>query len=87
MQLATRTALRYRTVVSSYRFLLPSLFLLSNKQSRSLWAMSPFHTERSDGTIVISPKNEAQQSALVVISHGLGDTSEGFADVAEVGSL
>jgi len=42
-------------------------------------------TERSnDGTIVVSPKNEADQSALVVISHGLGDTAEGFADVAEV---
>eukprot|EP00522_Entomoneis_paludosa_P008893 CAMPEP_0172450766 /NCGR_PEP_ID=MMETSP1065-20121228/8991_1 /TAXON_ID=265537 /ORGANISM="Amphiprora paludosa, Strain CCMP125" /LENGTH=281 /DNA_ID=CAMNT_0013202587 /DNA_START=265 /DNA_END=1110 /DNA_ORIENTATION=- len=42
-------------------------------------------TERSnDGTIVVSPKNEADQSALVVISHGLGDTAEGFADVAEM---
>ena len=41
--------------------------------------------ERSaDGTITVSPKNEADQSALVVISHGLGDTAEGFADVAEV---
>jgi len=37
-----------------------------------------------DGTVVVSPKNEADQSALVVICHGLGDTSEGFADVAQV---
>jgi hypothetical protein len=42
------------------------------------------HIERSDGTVTVSPQNEAQQSALVVIAHGLGDTAEGFADVAEV---
>ena len=47
--------------------------------------MSTFVTERTgDGTITVSPKNEADQSALVVISHGLGDTAEGFSDVAEV---
>jgi hypothetical protein len=38
----------------------------------------------SDGTVTVSPKNESDQSALVVFCHGLGDTSEGFADVAEV---
>ena len=43
-----------------------------------------FNTFRQDGTITVSPKNEADQSALVVISHGLGDSAEGFADVAEV---
>ncbi|GAX11632.1 lysophospholipase II [Fistulifera solaris] len=43
-----------------------------------------FSTQRtSDGTITISPKRAQEQSALVVISHGLGDTAEGFADVAE----
>mmetsp|Transcript_7026 Transcript_7026/g.10656 ORF Transcript_7026/g.10656 Transcript_7026/m.10656 type:complete len:315 (-) Transcript_7026:578-1522(-) len=42
-----------------------------------------FTTERSSGTITVSPKNEGDQSALVVISHGLGDTAEGFVDVAE----
>lgn len=42
-------------------------------------------TERgADGTITVSPKNESDQNALVVICHGLGDTAEGFADVAEV---
>jgi hypothetical protein len=46
--------------------------------------MSTFITERNDGTITVSPKNEASQSGLVVISHGLGDTAEGFSDVAEV---
>jgi lysophospholipase-2 len=49
--------------------------------------MSTFITERNDGTITVSPKNEASQSGLVVISHGLGDTAEGFCDVAEVCSL
>jgi predicted esterase len=47
-----------------------------------------FSTERNgDGTITVSPKNEGDQSALVVICHGLGDTAEGFADVAEVSVL
>jgi hypothetical protein len=46
-----------------------------------------FTTERSgDGTITVTPQNEADQSALMVICHGLGDTAEGFADVAEVSS-
>lgn len=33
--------------------------------------------------ITVAPRDESKQSALVVISHGLGDTAEGFADVAE----
>ena len=50
--------------------------------------MSNFITERDgSGTITISPKQEADQSALVVICHGLGDTAEGFSDVAEVRAL
>lgn len=50
-------------------------------------AMS-FSTERSgDGTITVAPRNEADQSALMVICHGLGDTAEGFADVAEASTL
>lgn len=44
-----------------------------------------FITERDGkGTITMTPKNEAEQSALLVICHGLGDTSDGFDDVAEV---
>lgn len=43
----------------------------------------PHSTTRSGGTITVAPKNEATQSALVVICHGLGDSAEGFADVAE----
>jgi len=43
-----------------------------------------FNIERDGkGTITITPKNEADQTALIVISHGLGDSSEGFADVAQ----
>jgi hypothetical protein len=41
-------------------------------------------TERRDGTITVAPKNEGDQSALLVISHGLGDSAEGFADFAQV---
>lgn len=41
-------------------------------------------TRDSSGTIIVAPRNEAAQSGLVVISHGLGDTAEGFVDVAEV---
>jgi hypothetical protein len=55
--------------------------------SRSVFAfssMSTHATERSNGTITVSPRNEASQSGLVVICHGLGDSAEGFADVAEV---
>ena len=58
-------------------------FLAAVLPSRAFFTMST--TERtSDGLITVSPKNEGDQSALVVISHGLGDTAEGFADVAEV---
>ena len=48
-------------------------------------AMSTHTTERDgSGTVTVSPRNEASQSALMVICHGLGDSAEGFADVAEV---
>ena len=47
-------------------------------------AMSTHTTTRRDGTITVAPRNEATQSALMVICHGLGDSAEGFADVAEV---
>ena len=42
--------------------------------------MSPTHNIERDGTtITVAPKNEGEQSGLVVICHGLGDTAEGFA--------
>lgn len=40
--------------------------------------------DRKDGTIVVSPNDERMQSATVIICHGLGDTAEGWSDVAEV---
>lgn len=40
-------------------------------------------TRQGDGTIIVSPSNESLQSATVIICHGLGDTAEGFVDVAE----
>ena len=46
--------------------------------------MASFTTLRQGDTVSVSPKNEAEQSGLVVICHGLGDTAEGFVDVAEV---
>eukprot|EP00579_Thalassiosira_antarctica_P006336 CAMPEP_0201881206 /NCGR_PEP_ID=MMETSP0902-20130614/11576_1 /ASSEMBLY_ACC=CAM_ASM_000551 /TAXON_ID=420261 /ORGANISM="Thalassiosira antarctica, Strain CCMP982" /LENGTH=285 /DNA_ID=CAMNT_0048409353 /DNA_START=6 /DNA_END=863 /DNA_ORIENTATION=- len=39
-------------------------------------------TRQSDGTILLTPRNESHQSATILICHGLGDTSEGFSDVA-----
>jgi len=39
-------------------------------------------TTHHDGTITVTPKNEADQSATVVICHGVGDTSKGLAFLA-----
>ncbi|KAL7531010.1 hypothetical protein ACHAXR_003803 [Thalassiosira sp. AJA248-18] len=36
-----------------------------------------------DGTITVTPTNESLQSATIIICHGLGDSSEGFVDVAQ----
>ena len=47
-------------------------------------SMAPYVTHRENGVITVSPKVESEQSGLVVICHGLGDTAEGFVDVAEV---
>jgi predicted esterase len=65
-----------------------SATVLSNQSAFAFSTrMSTHATERSDGTVTISPRNEASQSGLVVICHGLGDSAEGFADVAEVSLL
>lgn len=47
--------------------------------------MSPFTTCRSssDGLISVIPNNQTELSGLVIICHGLGDTAEGFVDLAE----
>jgi len=47
-------------------------------------SMSGSITSRdASGNIFVTPRNEAKQSALVIITHGLGDTSEGWLDAAE----
>jgi len=61
-----------------------SATVLSNRSVFAFSSMSTHSTERSNGTITVAPRNEAAQSALVVICHGLGDSAEGFADVAEM---
>ena len=39
-------------------------------------------TRSGDGTIILTPIDESAHSATVIICHGLGDTSDGFVDVA-----
>ena len=68
---------------SSNKILLASSLSRSSRSS-SYISMKSFTTLRQGGTIIVSPKNEAEQSGLVVICHGLGDSAEGFVDVAEV---
>ena len=58
--------------------------LVSFRSVSSMTNRAGITQRNGDGTIIVSPQNEAEQSALIVISHGLGDTAEGFADVAEV---
>ena len=61
----------------------PSVLVACSAFSTSKMTSRP-NIERNDGTITVSPANEGDQSALIVISHGLGDSSEGFADVAQM---
>ena len=58
---------------------------ISNKQLTIPTSIIMTHTttRQGDGTITVTPTNEANQSATIIICHGLGDTSEGFVDVAE----
>jgi hypothetical protein len=82
-----RPALSPFLVVSSLlQQSVPSVWAFgSSSRSSSTGSAISFTTERDgSGTITVSPKNEGDQSALVVICHGLGDTAEGFVDVAEV---
>ena len=44
-----------------------------------------FTTSRDpSGTTTIAPRNEADQTATIVLCHGLGDSAQGWEDVAEV---
>lgn len=46
--------------------------------------MSTTHvkTRTDDGTVCLTPRDESTQSATVILCHGLGDTSDGWIDVA-----
>ena len=51
-------------------------------QIRAMSCSATHVTERDGaGTITVSPRNEAKQSGLVLISHGLGDTAEGTSSI------
>lgn len=60
-------------------FLAPSQQQQSHRTFFSFGMSSSTHTTERDGpgTVTVSPKNEADQSGLIVICHGLGDTAEG----------
>jgi alpha-beta hydrolase superfamily lysophospholipase len=71
-----------------FRFQLLAPFFFQSAQrsfvSSYFTSMAPYVTHRENGVITVSPKVESDQSGLVVICHGLGDSAEGFVDVAEV---
>ena len=51
-------------------------------QRRNL-SLTMTHTTLRNSIITVTPQNESDQSASVIICHGLGDSAEGFVDVAE----
>jgi len=64
--------------------LIPFRYLLFSHSRAAAAAMS-YHTSRAKGgTITITPRDESKISGLIVICHGLGDTAEGFVDVAQM---
>jgi len=71
-----------------YSKLLVSAATVLLHQSRSVWSWNTnkmtFVTERDNaGTIIVAPRDESKQNGLIVTCHGLGDSAEGFVDVAE----
>ena len=68
------------------RLLVPSLLLAHARPTRAMasFASAPgTGTIRTgDGTITVNPTQP--YSGLVILMHGLGDSAEGFADVAEM---
>lgn len=83
----TTTSLCSTTVSNSVpsRFNFASAAFASAYSSSSSSRKMSTHitTREGNGLITIAPRDESKQSALIVISHGLGDSAEGFADVAE----
>eukprot|EP00985_Skeletonema_marinoi_P003047 scaffold1268_cov133-Skeletonema_marinoi.AAC.2 len=59
-----------------------SSHFLHNRVVRGLSSSTALHaiSRRDDGTVIISPQNEAQHSATVILCHGLGDTANGWVE-------
>mmetsp|Transcript_17870 Transcript_17870/g.32353 ORF Transcript_17870/g.32353 Transcript_17870/m.32353 type:complete len:324 (-) Transcript_17870:214-1185(-) len=87
MLLHSALGFRHRTHSCLVLGSLATAFLTGKSSAASFYSNSRMTThsttQTGDGLITVAPKNEGDQSALVVICHGLGDTAEGFADVAE----
>ncbi|KAL7434922.1 hypothetical protein ACHAXH_006036 [Discostella pseudostelligera] len=73
----------YRISIHNSRCHLRPSTLSSLKMSSRSSTRGHVTTRQGDGTILVTPRNEADQSASIIICHGLGDTAEGFVDVAE----
>lgn len=59
---------------------------VSALSTKSYSRMSPpfsITRDSKSSTVTLTPRDEAAQSGLVVLSHGLGDSSEGLLDLAE----
>ena len=72
-----------RITSSASFFVRRSLIAVSCLSSISR-AMSHNTIRGANGIITVSPRDESKLNGLMVICHGLGDTAEGFVDVAEV---
>jgi len=72
-------------LTSTATFVVPAKAYYSSTSYQWTFGGNTFISIREqDGTITVSPNDEEKQSTTVVICHGLGDTAEGFVDVAEV---
>ena len=65
---------------------LSSSFITRSRRVAAVRGLSALHavSRSKDGTVVISPRDEAQHSATVILCHGLGDTAEGWVEPTQV---
>ena len=84
IQLLYRPVLVRRIEAASSTFWNTNTLRTTTTSTRNMASFSSPTIIRDNGTITITPKKETDQSALIVIAHGLGDSAEGFVDVAEV---
>jgi len=76
-----RPSLFFTTSLSlSPHFLLHSSRVVRGLSSASSSTALHSISRSNDGTVIISPKDEAQHSATVVLCHGLGDTANGWVE-------